>query len=55
VRDWTTDHTTFFVQDASGATAQFDAANVNLAVGEGHLVSVAHLVHNRKAGNAFVV
>jgi hypothetical protein len=54
-RNWTTDHTTFFVQDASGATAHFDAANVNPAVGEGHLVSVAHLVHNRKAGNAFVV
>jgi hypothetical protein len=54
-RNWTTDHTTFFVQQPSGATSQFDAANVNPALGEGHLVSVAQLIHGRRPGNAFVV
>ena len=54
-RTFVTDHTQFFVTDASGAVQPVDAVNVWPAIGEGHLVSVAWLVHNGKPGNAFLV
>jgi hypothetical protein len=49
------DHTQFFLADQSGATQTVDAANVKPAIGNGHLVSAAWLVHNGKRGNAFLV
>lgn len=54
-RTFTTPHTGFFLRDNTGATASVDAANVLPAVGEGHLVSAAWLVHNGKTGNAFLI
>jgi hypothetical protein len=54
-RQFSTPHTGFFLTDSTGATVPVDATNVSPSVGEGHLVSAAWIVHNRKAGNAFVV
>src|SRR5262249_50885465 len=51
----TTYYDSFFLADETGATREVVAANVRPMIGEGHLVSAAWLVHNRKTGNAFVV
>ena len=48
-------HTQFFLADQTGATRTVDAVNVGPTIGDGHLVSVAWLVHNGKRGNAFLV
>lgn len=54
-RTFVTTHTGFFLTDSAGASHPVDAANVDPSIGEGHLVSVGWLVHNRKPGNAFFV
>ena len=48
-------HTGFFLEDRAGAMHEVDAANVGPSMADGHLVSVAWLVHNGKRGNAFLV
>ena len=48
-------HTEFFLTDDRGSAQPVDAVNVKPAIGEGHLVSAAWLVHNGKTGNAFLV
>jgi hypothetical protein len=54
-RDFHRHHQAFFLRDQSGITRPVDAVNVGAAVGEGQLVSVAWLLHNRKTGNAFMI
>ena len=54
-RTFKVNHTQFFLADQTGATQTVDAANVNPAIGNGHLVSAAWLVHNGKRGNAFLI
>lgn len=54
-RTYTLYHTAFFLTGSSGQTSSFDAINVMPSIGNGHLVSVAWLVHNRKPGPAFLV
>ena len=54
-RTFSTFHNAFFLTDGTGRTQSVDAANVSPSVGDGHLVSVAWLVHNGKTGNAFLV
>jgi hypothetical protein len=49
------EHTKFFLTDESGATQSVDTVNVRPTIGEGHVVSVAWLVHGGKTGNAFLV
>lgn len=48
-------HTKFFLTDGSGSAQPVDTVNVNPSIGEGHLVSVAWLIHNGKTGNAFLI
>ncbi len=48
-------YTAFFLTDDTGDTREAVAANVRPRIGQGHLVSAAWLVHNRKFGNAFLV
>ncbi len=52
---FTTYYSRFFLTDHTGDTREAIAANVRPSIGEGHLVSAAWLVHNRKLGNAFLV
>ena len=54
-RTFVTKHTGFFLDDQRGTVEEVDAANVGPSLTDGHLVSVAWLVHNGKRGNAFVV
>ncbi len=54
-KNFKVNHTRFFLSDRNGATCAIDAANVDPAIGNGHVVSAAWLVHNRKSGTAFVV
>ena len=54
-RTFTTFYTRFFLTDGAGKSRTVDAVNVRPSIGEGHLVSAAWLVHNGKAGNAFLV
>jgi hypothetical protein len=54
-RTFTTEHTGFFLTDEAGVVREVDAANVSPAIGDGHLVSAAWLVHNHKPRNAFLV